>query len=245
MPGMVKGKRKPIHSWYAGHTKLHPHGLGAFSPFSSQPKKLERAGRCWRPSTSCCFPLSSGRVRCRGSRVSRCVPEARSVLMTANVSPRSPWDTRAHRSQWKMVWWLQWVLDQTLSECADVSLSWRKPLGHRGSCSTKPGRTCLLPSVVILSTKQPGNGGVWLGHSPVFKTGKICSDSVHQLFCLQSEVQWKVTPWLLSPAALLPASQLAPAPARPSPPLLLMCRGKDENRTSWSLTDLAQLPVRV
>lgn len=77
----------------------------------------------------------------------------------------------------------------------------------------------------------------------VFKTGKICSDSVHQLFLLQAgeKSSGKLLQGFSAHALSLPFSPLASA--LPSSPLILVCRGKDENCTSSSLANFALLSV--
>lgn len=79
----------------------------------------------------------------------------------------------------------------------------------------------------------------------VFKTGKICSDSVHQLFLLKAgeKSNGKLLQGFSAHALSLPSSP--PAPALPSSPLILVCRGNNENCTFSSLTNFALLSVTL
>lgn len=110
------------------------------------------------------------------------------MLLRVNISSGGPGDTRAHPSQSEVVCW---VWDQRMLGCSLFPVEVAGAEKQLQALSyveqgLQPGETCLPHTATIPSTTQPGNGGIWLRHSPVFKTGKIRSDSGHQLFRLQS-----------------------------------------------------------
>lgn len=126
----------------------------------------------------------------------------------ANISPRDPWDTRAHQSQWKIVWWHQWLLDQALSGGNGVPLSWRMQ-------QAATGRTCLPYTVIMPSTKQPGNWGIWLGQSSRLEKSAVTQSTSYSCWRLERspmESYSKVSQPMHSPCLPLHRPQHSPVP---------------------------------